>query len=96
MKKTFLILFTFIFLVGCSSDPSGEYRVGSSYSYFSSNGKVSFYQISSGIKSCNTNGKWKRDGENIYVSGLNNRNCSSMKKYNGKYIIDGKRLVGPR
>ena len=96
MKKNLLILFTVLFFVGCgSSDPKGEYRVGTSYSYFSSNGKVSFYN-NDGVKYCNTKGSWKRDGEYIYVSGLYNSNCSGMSSYNGKYIIEGSRLVGPR
>ena len=96
MKKIKLIIITTLFFVGCgSSDPSGEYTVGTSYSYFSSNGDVSFYK-SDGVKYCNTKGSWRREGKNIYVSGLYNKNCSGMSRLNGIYLIEGGRLVGPR
>tara|TARA_B110000483_G_scaffold207821_1_gene253020 strand:- start:368 stop:661 length:294 start_codon:yes stop_codon:yes gene_type:complete len=96
LKKIKLIIITTLFFVGCgSSDPSGEYRVGTSYSYFSSKGNVSFYK-NDGVKYCTTNGKWKRDGKNIYVSNLYNLNCPDMSRLNGTYIIEGGRLVGPR
>ena len=96
MKKIKLIIITTLFFVGCgSSDPSGEYTVGTSYSYFSSNGNVSFYnKRSSGLQNCKTSGSWRKEGENIYVSGLYNKNCSGMSKLNGKYLIEGSRLVG--
>tara|TARA_B100000767_G_scaffold244988_1_gene243605 strand:- start:101 stop:394 length:294 start_codon:yes stop_codon:yes gene_type:complete len=96
MKKIKLIIITTLFFVGCgSSDPSGEYRVGTSYSYFSSNGDVSFYK-SDGVKYCNTKGSWIKEGENIYVSNLYNPNCPDMSRLNGTYIIEGGRLVGLR
>ena len=96
MKKIKLIIITTLFFVSCgSSDPSGEYTVGMSYSYFSSNGDVSFYK-SDGVKYCNTKGSWRREGKNIYVSNLYNPNCPEMSSYNGKYLIEGSRLVGPR
>ena len=96
MKKIKLIIITTLFFVSCgSSDPSGEYTVGMSYSYFSSNGDESFYK-SDGVKYCNTKGSWRREGKNIYVSNLYNPNCPEMSSYNGKYLIEGSRLVGPR
>ena len=77
------------------SGPKGEYSVGNSYSYFSSNGSVSFYnKSSSGLQSCKTDGGiWKKEGENIYVSGLYSSNCPFMSKFNGKYLIDGRRAL---
>ena len=43
MKKNIIILFAALLTLGCGSgSPSGEYRVGTSYAYFSSNGSVSF------------------------------------------------------
>ena len=98
MKKIILILVTTLFLFGCGGvTPKGEYRVGGSYSYFSSNGSVSFYnKTSSGRQNCKTVGSWKIKDEKIYVSGLYNSNCPGMSRYNGKYLIEGSRLVGPR
>ena len=97
MKKLLLLTLLMSFISCGSSDPSGEYRVGVSYSYFSSNGNVSFYnKSSSGLQNCKTSGKWRKEGENIYVSGLYNSNCSGMSRLNGKYVIEGSRLVGPR
>ena len=62
MKKL-LYLSLILLIVACSGGvtPKGEYRLGNSYSYFSSNGNVSFYK-SDGVKYCNTKGKWKIDG----------------------------------
>ena len=96
MKKILLLLLIFVF-IGCGSgNPRGEYRVGMSYSYFSSNGSVSFYNISGGVQNCKTRGDWRKEGDNIYVNGLYNNNCSGMSTLNGKYLIEGSRLVGPR
>jgi hypothetical protein len=97
MKKLLLLTLLMGFISCGSGDPSGEYRVGGSYSYFSSDGSVSFYnKSSSGLQNCKTEGNWKKKDENIYVSGLYNNNCSGMSSYNGKYLIEGSRLVGPR
>ena len=98
MKKNIIILFAALLTLGCGSgSPSGEYRVGTSYAYFSSNGSVSFYnKNSSGYQNCKTSGKWTKNGDNIFVSGLYNSNCQGMSSFNGKYITEGSRLVGPR
>lgn len=96
MKIIKLIIITLFFISCGSGDPSGEYRVGMSYSYFSSNGNVSFYNIYGGVQNCKTSGNWRKEGDNIYVSGLYNNNCPGMSKLNGKYLIEGSRLVGPR
>lgn len=96
MKKILFLTLLIGFISCGSSDPSGEYRVGISYSYFSSNGSVSFYNISGGVQNCKTKGSWRKEGDNIYVSGLYNNNCPGMSKLNGKYLIEGSRLVGPR
>ena len=95
MKKLLLLTLLMGFISCGSGDPSGEYRVGGSYSYFSSNGDVSFYK-NDGVKYCNTKGSWRREGENIYVSNLYNPNCPDMSRLNGIYLIEGGRLVEPR
>ena len=85
---------------------NGEYRVGSSYAYFSrdsevgkyvniSNGSVSFYNKNSSgkVKNCNTTGQWTKKSDNVLVSGLDNSNCQEMSSFNAEYIIKGSELV---
>ena len=48
------------------------------------------------MQNCKTRGDWRKEGDNIYVNGLYNNNCSGMSTLNGKYLIEGSRLVGPR
>jgi len=87
-------------------NPEGKYSIDSSSTQvkFSSNGSVAFFnhiyrQGAPARKVCNTVGSWKKEGENIYVSGLYNPNCPSM-SMNGKYLFDTSygvaKLVGPR
>lgn len=75
----------------------GKYRIGNSFSYLESNGNAVFwYETESGRQYCRTVGQWENDNDFIYISNLSNNNCSGMKSYNGKYILDNGRLVGPR
>jgi len=88
--------------VKSGSTPSfakGTYRVGNAYANLMSNGNLIFYyKRNSNITPmyCRTEGKWVWRDKHIFVSGLNNPNCDGMRSYNGKYLREETRLVGPR
>jgi hypothetical protein len=77
-------------------DLCSEYRVGFVNANLYPSGITSFYKEESKYRSCNTRGSWRKEGEKIYVYGLHSSNCPEMSNYNGRYLIEGCRLVGPR
>lgn len=111
LKKTLtnlLTLFFLLILAGCSSQPEGIYRVGTSsknsfISFSPPNKHHSDYITWVGNRrgktsNCKTKGSYTYNKKNktIIVSGLYNGNCPEKSNLNGEWKYEGSYVVNPR
>ena len=100
-KWVISIVFTLLIIVNLSSCSSktGTYNMGFFYCGLYESGRCSIWQaesITSNNKSCLSKGSYQVEGEYIVISGLYNENCQSVAGQNGRYLIEGNRMLGPR
>jgi len=100
-KKSLIYLLCIMVIIGIiatnfSGSVTGTYHMGFYECTLKENGNCTIWQSSDRSSMyCRTGGTYTVDGKFVILSGLFNSNCQSVSGQNGKYIIDGGRLVGP-
>ena len=77
-----------------SSDVKGTYTMGFYKCKLSDNGNCAVWQMKQQTMYCKTTGTYTVVSNGVItINGLYNNNCSWVSDQNGRYIIDGNRLV---